>query len=261
MWSQVEDAIADVRPLILSVGMDVQVYDVLDQVVTLQLQRVDQTASPDLARLRDFVIRELKSEVSLIEDVIFLDVEQPPAPPAWIVSTPQADSETVVINFQGDVAPEATSLFETAAEAAEWPAVVAVLAIPGVETVMGRGKMLVVAKADYAVWDDIIASLDGALGPEAVRPQATGDLAERVQRVLDEKINPGVAAHGGSIVLVQMRGTEAVVRMTGGCQGCAQSAATLRLGVEQALLRGVPEVTAVIDVTDHASGENPFFEQ
>ncbi|MCY3546100.1 MAG: NifU family protein [Gemmatimonadetes bacterium] len=87
----------------------------------------------------------------------------------------------------------------------------------------------------------------------------SGKLAERVSHVLDTEINPAIAAHGGVINLVDVQGTEIFIEMAGGCQGCAMSRMTLRQGVERMVSQSVPEVTAIHDVTDHASGENPYF--
>ena len=87
----------------------------------------------------------------------------------------------------------------------------------------------------------------------------TGDLAEKVQGVLDERVNPSIAAHGGSIDLVSVDGTEITLLMSGGCQGCAMSRLTLRQGVEKILRQEVPEITDIHDATDHASGTNPYF--
>ena len=87
----------------------------------------------------------------------------------------------------------------------------------------------------------------------------SGKLAERVSHVLDTEINPAIAAHGGVINLVDVQGTEIFIEMAGGGQGCAMSRMTLRQGVERMVSQSVPEVTAIHDVTDHASGENPYF--
>ena len=87
----------------------------------------------------------------------------------------------------------------------------------------------------------------------------SGPLAERVRDVLDSQVNPTIAAHGGKIDLVDVRDTEIYLEMSGGCQGCAMSRMTLRQGVERMLRQSVPEITAVHDVTDHASGVNPYF--
>jgi len=86
-----------------------------------------------------------------------------------------------------------------------------------------------------------------------------GELAEKVKEVLQAQVNPAVASHGGEIVLVDVQGTEIYIEMGGGCQGCALSRMTLKQGVERMVRQAVPEITAVHDVTDHTSGENPFY--
>ena len=86
----------------------------------------------------------------------------------------------------------------------------------------------------------------------------TGEIAERVREVLDDQVNPAIASHGGLISLIDVEETEIYVEMSGGCQGCALSRMTLRQGVERMLREAVPELTAVHDITDHASGENPY---
>jgi Fe/S biogenesis protein NfuA len=84
-------------------------------------------------------------------------------------------------------------------------------------------------------------------------------LANRVQQVIDEQINPRIASHGGEVELVDLSDDVLYIRMNGGCQGCAASAATLRLGVEREVKEAVPEIREIVDVTDHASGENPYY--
>jgi Fe/S biogenesis protein NfuA len=82
----------------------------------------------------------------------------------------------------------------------------------------------------------------------------------RVVEVLDTQINPQIAAHGGYAELVAIEAPVAYLRMGGGCQGCGMAAVTLSQGIEVALLDSVPEITEVVDVTDHASGTNPYYE-
>ena len=86
----------------------------------------------------------------------------------------------------------------------------------------------------------------------------TGEIADRVRSVLETQVNPAIAAHGGMISLVDVENTDVYVEMSGGCQGCTLSRMTLRQGVERMLREAVPELTAVHDVTDHASGDNPY---
>jgi Fe/S biogenesis protein NfuA len=88
----------------------------------------------------------------------------------------------------------------------------------------------------------------------------TGDIAEKVTTLIAEAINPGLAAHGGFTSLVGVDGTRVFLTMGGGCQGCSMSAATMVQGIQSAIKEAIPEVTEVIDATDHSAGENPFYD-
>ena len=101
----------------------------------------------------------------------------------------------------------------------------------------------------------------GAVSPEMAQDlgELTGTVAERVRTVLDRQINPAVASHGGRAELVSVTDDGVVsLRLSGGCQGCGMAAQTLRNGIEVALRDNIPEITEIIDVTDHAAGENPY---
>jgi len=91
-------------------------------------------------------------------------------------------------------------------------------------------------------------------------PDLSGDIAQRVVQILAEQINPSIAAHGGYAELVAVEDSTAYLRLGGGCQGCAMAPVTLTQGIEVAITGAVPEITRVVDVTDHASGTNPYFE-
>lgn len=91
-------------------------------------------------------------------------------------------------------------------------------------------------------------------------PLWTDPVALKVQRVIDTEINPGVATHGGHVVLLDVQGSKAFIKLGGGCQGCGMADVTLKQGIEVAIKRAVPEITDVLDSTDHASGENPFYQ-
>lgn len=95
-------------------------------------------------------------------------------------------------------------------------------------------------------------------GTEA-RHDWTDPLAQKVQQVIDEYINPGVAGHGGWVLLHDFKEQSAYVEMGGGCQGCGLAAVTLRAGIEKAILEAVPEVKHIIDVTAHEEGEDPYY--
>ena len=88
-------------------------------------------------------------------------------------------------------------------------------------------------------------------------------LAQRALTVLEASINPSIASHGGRADLVALDDEKGVayVRLSGGCQGCAMSRMTLSQGIEKTLKEEIPELVGVVDVTDHASGQNPFYDQ
>lgn len=87
----------------------------------------------------------------------------------------------------------------------------------------------------------------------------SGPLAERVQRVIDEVINPGIAAHGGYVEMVDVSDDALYIRMGGGCQGCSASQATLRMGIERMMREQIPELVHIVDVTDHEAGVTPYY--
>jgi len=89
--------------------------------------------------------------------------------------------------------------------------------------------------------------------------ELTGSVAEQVEQLLKEQINPALASHGGFAELKGVDGDKVYVTMGGGCQGCAVSAMTLRDGIARSITEAIPEVTEVIDTTDHDAGENPFY--
>ena len=80
-----------------------------------------------------------------------------------------------------------------------------------------------------------------------------------ILQVLDERINPSIASHGGHISLIDVKDDRAYVRLEGGCQGCGMADVTLKQGVEVEIKNVVPNIIAVLDVTDHAEGSNPYY--
>jgi len=86
-----------------------------------------------------------------------------------------------------------------------------------------------------------------------------GPLVERIRRVIDEHINPGVASHGGRVRLVDVRDNIVYVQMGGGCQGCGMASVTLTQGIKQMIKEAAPEILDVRDVTDHDAGDNPYY--
>jgi NFU1 iron-sulfur cluster scaffold homolog, mitochondrial len=161
-------------------------------------------------------------------------------------------------------------------DAAGSPLLEALFALPDVREVLVSGRGVTVATDGERPWQvlgpSIGAAIRGALADAAGgtplfapawdedRPTAVPDDARaRIEQLLDESINPQIASHGGFVRVVDLQGATVYLEMGGGCQGCASSQATLRHGVEQAIRQAVPEIAEVVDVTDHAAGENPYF--
>jgi len=96
---------------------------------------------------------------------------------------------------------------------------------------------------------------------EAPKGSLEGPLADQVSQVLAEAVNPAIASHGGRAELVSVDGTVAYLKLGGGCQGCGMAQVTLKQGIERILLESIPELTDIVDVTDHASGSDPYYQK
>jgi Fe/S biogenesis protein NfuA len=84
--------------------------------------------------------------------------------------------------------------------------------------------------------------------------------AKAVQEVIDTKINPSIAMHGGFVTLLDVKDDIAYVQLGGGCHGCGMANATLKQGIEVIIREAIPEIREVIDTTDHAGGTNPYYQ-
>jgi Fe-S cluster biogenesis protein NfuA len=91
------------------------------------------------------------------------------------------------------------------------------------------------------------------------KPGLDSDDGRAILQVLDERINPSIASHGGHISLIDVKDDKVYVRLEGGCQGCGMADVTLKQGVEVEIKNVVPSIVAVLDVTDHAEGSNPYY--
>jgi Fe-S cluster biogenesis protein NfuA len=156
-------------------------------------------------------------------------------------------------------------------EAAGSPLLEALLAIDDVREVVVMGSTLSIAKAGEAAWQQlgpqIGRAIRGALAsgepPVAAgyteHTPAEAEIREAVETILAEQINPQIASHGGHVEVSDVQGTAVFLVMGGGCQGCSSAQATLKHGVEKAIRQAIPAVTEIVDVTDHASGSNPYY--
>ena len=94
---------------------------------------------------------------------------------------------------------------------------------------------------------------------ENPNPVWKDSVAQNIQELLDSKINPGLAGHGGFVALLDYKEDTAYIGFGGGCQGCGMVDMTLKHGVEAMILEEIPDVKQIVDTTDHRAGENPYY--
>ncbi|MEC5293845.1 NifU family protein, partial [Aurantimonas sp. C2-3-R2] len=175
----------------------------------------------------------------------------------FILDAPVQDGRSASFNAATDDAPLARALFAT----------------EDVRRVQVMGETIMVTRAPGSDWQTlkptvaaairrVLESSDQPLGAPPAQSSAEGrdaTLLAAVTEVLDTRANPSIAGHGGHIRAEDARDGAVYLRMSGGCQGCAASSVTLRNGVETILRAALPAIREIVDVTDHAGGQNPFY--
>jgi Fe-S cluster biogenesis protein NfuA len=166
--------------------------------------------------------------------------------------------------------------YATSQEAFLSPVAKKIFGFPWTEAVRVGPDFVEVTKQNWVDWDVLAEPLRNLIAehfewalrngshleenPEPAQPKPMSDPdAVKIQEILETEINPSVAGHGGHISLLEVKGERVFVRLEGGCQGCAQSTATLKQGIEATIQKYLPHIKEVLDVTDHAAGMNPYF--
>jgi len=139
-----------------------------------------------------------------------------------------------------------------------------VAAEDGVVTLQADGSPGAVRPILGRIEAQIRAAVPGVTAVRLAAPVAgptpeTTDLAGAARVILDAEINPAIAAHRGHVTVVGVTGGWIRVRLEGGCQGCSLAEVTLRQGIEPLLRTRLPQMTGLIDVTEHEAGTEPFF--
>lgn len=176
----------------------------------------------------------------------------------------------------GETVYQGVRRFQSGADAQGSPLAEALFALPGagVTELIVSGNLVTVVKEGAAPWQAIgkpigaairAALLAGtpAVSGEPARPSTRAsddELYERVHDLFETMVNPMVARHGGQVELIDVQDAVVMLRMGGGCQGCGMASVTLRQGIEGMLNQHIPEVKGIVDITDHQSGANPYFQ-
>ena len=83
-------------------------------------------------------------------------------------------------------------------------------------------------------------------------------MIRKLELLFDEQVRPALAAHGGNVEIVDIDNNKVFLRLQGGCQGCSSSNATLKDGIQTLIKQNFPEITDVVDLTEHDAGQNPY---
>ena len=167
--------------------------------------------------------------------------------------------------------------YDDSTQALSSPVASKIFGFPWAEQVTVGPDFVSVTKQDWVDWSVLEEPLKGLLeehfssltgdieeNPE-IATQASGQLdsgeAKTIQALIEDQINPALASHGGYVVLHSVEQNKVFLEMGGGCQGCAMSYQTLKEGIEGAIKDAVPSIQAVVDVTDHNQGDNPFYKK
>lgn len=183
----------------------------------------------------------------------------------------ETDSDTCVIQLNRVVAttPE---YYSTPEDAKESPLGRKLIEIDGLEAVLMQDRLVTLLKpVDGSSWEPITEAATDMIRDhyedlDRVHSQRTREMNEsekqlfvKIQNILNDDLNPMVAAHGGFIEVVDVKEDDIFIHMGGGCQGCGMAAMTLRQGVETLIRQKFPRIRNIHDSTDHTAGENPYY--
>ena len=184
------------------------------------------------------------------------------------------DSDTCKFTVSRNVHPGGPFLLANKEQAAGSPLGERLFALGGLSSVLIAENVVTVGKAPAAAWPGLkaavgaairtqllsgVPSMRGTSGAIGMPVRSDAELGAAVQELLDHEVNRAVAKHGGKILLLAVRDRRLFITMSGDCQGCASSQVTLRQGFEVMVKRVAPEITEVVDATDHAAGRQPFY--
>ena len=181
------------------------------------------------------------------------------------------DNNTCQFTVNRSVYPNGSIYFSSKEHAAGSSLAEAIFAIDSVESLLIQDDSMTVSASTDGNWMPLAkeigiairSTLQGNTPP--IAPDALASIPEpleikqKVQTILDNEINPAVASHGGWVELIDVQKNEVFIKMGGGCQGCGMADVTLKQGVAKSIRNAIPQIGAIMDTTDHASGRNPYY--
>jgi Fe-S cluster biogenesis protein NfuA len=179
--------------------------------------------------------------------------------------------ETCQFTVDRPVYENGAVFFASKEKAAGSPLVEKLFELPNVSSVLVHENIVKVSKSDRDDWMSLAKQIGAVIreqlksGIPAISPDVEKNLPSeeeirnKVKELIDTQINPAVASHGGFVDLIDVKKNNVYLQLGGGCQGCGMANVTLRQGIEKMIRQYIPQVGNILDVTDHASGTNPYY--
>ena len=189
-----------------------------------------------------------------------------------ITGEPTLDPQVCKFIVDHPLFPDGTVTCRDKKTAEGSPLLEALFNIEGITQVMVTGNTITLAKSNMDSWQEMgrkigtvireqIGSGKELIAPDAAQKMPPEDvIRQKIEELFEQEINPAISSHGGRVELVEVRGSSVYVQLMGGCQGCASANVTLKQGIAKAIRSIVPEVTEVLDATDHSAGTNPYYQ-
>jgi Fe-S cluster biogenesis protein NfuA len=170
--------------------------------------------------------------------------------------------------------PGGPFFFANKERAAGSPLAERLFTLPGVAHVLIAESVVTIGKEARASWTELKPAIGMTIRTQlltgvpailempvhsSTQTRADAEIRELVQELLDQEVNRSIAAHGGKISIVDVQHATLYIAMSGGCQGCGGSQVTLKQGFELMVRRVAPEIVDIVDTTNHAAGQTPFY--
>ena len=182
---------------------------------------------------------------------------------------PTADPQRCRFVLEGEVLTRASVTFKRDSDTGRAPLAQRLLELPYIAEVNITGQVVTLTGDNVESWPAIGKDIGAVIreqlksGEPPVTEEAmdvgNSDLFKQVDDLIKADVNPSIASHGGVITLQSVSDGKAYVTMGGGCQGCSASSVTLKQGVESYIVAKVDGVNELVDITNHAEGENPYY--
>lgn len=181
------------------------------------------------------------------------------------------DPDVCIFRVDRPVFPGGAFDCKSPEQAAGSPLLEALFNLKGIREVFVTGDSITISKDTDEEWQvlgrdvgrtvrELINSGKQLMAEDLKQPVPSD---EEIKKIVDEmfenEINPAISSHGGFVECVAVKDGQVILRLSGGCQGCASSSQTLRYGIERSIRERIPGVGEVVDVTDHSAGVNPYY--